>query len=140
MATIYTLVGLPASGKSTFTKTLKNCVVVSSDEIREQLFGSAECQDNPKLVFDTARKRIAEALKNNKNVIFDATNINHKARKLTLNFDAYQVAIFFTTSAEECKKRNAQRERHVPESVIDRMADRLIAPTIGEGFDEIREF
>lgn len=140
MTTIYTLVGLPASGKSTFAQTVENCVVVSSDEIREQLFGSAECQNNPKLVFDTARKRIAEALRNNKNVVFDATNINHRARKLALNFEAYQVAVFFTTSVEECKKRNAQRERQVPESVIDRMADKLIAPTIGEGFDEIREF
>ena len=140
MATIYTLVGLPASGKSTFTQTLTNCVVVSSDEIREQLFGSAEYQNNPKLVFNTARKRIAEALKDGKDVVFDATNINHRARKLALNFDAYQVAIFFTTSAEECKRRNAQRERQVPESAIDRMASRLVAPTLEEGFDEIREF
>lgn len=137
MSTIYTLIGLPASGKSTFTKAMDGCVVVSSDAIREELFGSAEVQRGHSHVFAIARERIAMAIRDDRDVVFDATNLTVGARRVALDQEAHHVAVLFTTPVDECKRRNALRERHVPEIAIDKMALRLVAPTLGEGFDEV---
>ena len=140
MNRLYTMVGLPGSGKSTFTKNHTECVVVSTDAIRVELFGSEECQENGSLVFEIAFKRIRKALAQGCDVIFDATNVSRKARKSVFQFNAEHIAVFVNTDVEECKRRNAQRERKVPEFVIDRMASRLIAPTVEEGFEKVLTF
>ncbi len=140
MNRLYTMVGLPGSGKSTFTKNHTECVVVSTDAIRAELFGSEECQENGSLVFEIAFKRIREALAQGRDVIFDATNVSRKARKSVFQFNAEHIAIFIDTDVEECKRRNAQRERKVPEFVIDRMASRLVIPTVAEGFEKVLIF
>ena len=46
---LYVLVRLPASGKSTFTNMI-SATTVSSDEIRECLYGDANIQDDPQAV------------------------------------------------------------------------------------------
>lgn len=137
MNILYTMVGLPGSGKSTFTKNHTECVIVSTDAIRAELFGFEECQENGSLVFEIAFKRIRKALAQGCDVIFDATNVSRKARKSVFQFNAKHIAVFVNTDVEECKKRNTQRERKVPKFVIDRMASRLVAPTIEEGFEKI---
>ena len=78
------MVGLPGSGKSTYAKQLSeetNAVICSSDTIREELYGDENSQDNNDEVFKILHSRIKENLKNGKNVIYDATNINSKRRK-----------------------------------------------------------
>lgn len=137
---LYTMVGLPGSGKSTFAKDHAECVVVSTDEIRAELFGSEECQENGSKVFAVAFARISKALAEGNDVIFDATNVSRKARKSVFQFDAEHIAVYVSTDAEECKRRNAQRERKVPECVIDRMASRLVVPTVTEGFEKVLTF
>lgn len=137
---LYTMVGLPASGKSTFANNHKECIVVSTDEIRAELFGSAECQENGSLVFKTAFDRIAKALASGHDVIFDATNVTRKARKAVFQFDAEHIAVYMATNAAECKERNSKRERKVPNAVIDRMAARLTVPTVQEGFSKVLVF
>lgn len=138
MAKLYTMVGLPGSGKSTFAKHHPNCVVVSTDEIRAELFGDANEQKEGNKVFAVAFERIANALAENKDVIFDATNVGRKNRKQILKrFEAVHIAVYINTSVEECKRRNAKRERVVPNEVIDRMASRLTIPTEAEGFNHV---
>ena len=50
------LVGLPAVGKDTwaneYIKKHPNTVIHSSDDIREELYGDASCQNNPEKVFE----------------------------------------------------------------------------------------
>lgn len=137
MSTLYTMVGLPGSGKSTFSKNHAECVVVSTDEIRAELFGDASVQAKSDEVFRIAFQRIAENLKNGKDVIFDATNVSVKSRKSSFRFNAKHVAVYVSTDVAECKRRNANRDRKVNENVIDRIASRLVIPTKAEGFDEI---
>lgn len=49
---VYVLVGCPACGKSTFAKNFDNdTVVISSDAIREELYGNEAIQGNGKEVF-----------------------------------------------------------------------------------------
>ena len=137
MNKLYTMIGLPGSGKSTFTKNHKECVIISTDAIRAELFGSEECQENGSLIFKIAFKRIREALEQGCDIIFDATNVSRKARKCVFQFNAEHIAVFVNTDVEECKRRNSQRERKVPEFVIDKMASRLVAPTVEEGFEKV---
>ena len=58
-------VGVPGSGKSTYFKKMKdkeNWVYISSDDIRAELFGSAQNQEHNQEVFQEMRKRSAEAI------------------------------------------------------------------------------
>ena len=59
---LYVMMGLPASGKSTFAKQLKdtlmsNTVIISSDSIRKEWYGSESIQGNPNKLFEEMRKR-----------------------------------------------------------------------------------
>ena len=60
MNKLIVLVGLPASGKSTYANTLAeipNTIVLSSDKLRKELLGDESCQTNNQLVFDTLYRR-----------------------------------------------------------------------------------
>ena len=136
---LYTMIGLPGSGKSTFSAKHPEMTVVSTDAIREELFGSAEDQSDPVLVFQTAYQRIREALARGRNVIFDATNTQARCRADIFKEvpDAFHVAVVMDVPAEICKARNAARSRVVPEEVIDFMASRFEFPSRREGFNKI---
>lgn len=137
MSILYTLVGLLASGKSTFCKSHPECVYVSSDAIREELYGCEATQGNPIAVFSIAHARIAHYLALGYNVIFDATNLTVKNRAKALSHNAYHIAVYFDVPVEVCKKRNSLRSRVVPEYVYDKMTKQLCKPTKFEGFDEV---
>lgn len=134
---LYTMVGLPASGKSTFANKHKECVIVNTDDIRQEILGDWKNQDNGDLIFKIAYERIGKALDSRHDVIFDATNVQRKYRKKIFQFNAEHIAVYMNVDVEECKRRNALREHKVPDEVIDRMASRLQVPTIDEGFKEI---
>ena len=50
MTKVYMLVGIPCSGKSSFVKE-QNGIWISSDKIREELYGDESIQENPEKVF-----------------------------------------------------------------------------------------
>ena len=79
------LVGLPGSGKSTYSKTQKDFVIHSSDALREELYGDENCQDNNTDLFAILHSRIKTDLIDGKNVIYDATNI--RLSELSLSYD-----------------------------------------------------
>jgi predicted kinase len=134
--------GLPASGKSTYANGLdpEKFAVVSTDAIRKELNGNEADQANPQAVFDLAYKRIDALLDEGKNVCFDATNLKARNRKwLCKKYSekALMNCVYADASAEECIRRDAQRERTVGAEVINRMAGTMSAPSADEGFDFI---
>lgn len=148
MATLFVYIGLPASGKSTHAKEIASSidqrrVVVSSDAIRAELWGSEEDQRNPAKVFELMFKRTVDLLKEDIDVIYDATNLVAKRRKALINQvskavpDTRFVAVFFACTIEECKARQHQRDRKVPDEVIDRMVQQFETPWYNEGWDKI---
>lgn len=78
------LIGLPGSGKSTYAKeeheSNSNSVYLSSDKIREELYGNESIQGNPVEVFTLMQSRAIEALKSGRDVFYDATNLTRKDR------------------------------------------------------------
>ena len=143
MSNLIIMCGLPASGKSSYAKGVKKSIIISTDDIREEINGNASIQDNGNLVFETAFNRIKENLVQNKykNVVFDATNINYKKRTDIINrFKKYAdkiICYFVYADYEECLERNSKRERKVPEEVIKRMYYNFYVPQFFEGFDDI---
>ena len=141
MNTINIVIGPAGCGKSTYIKKMAKPedVIISSDDIREEIYGNSEIQGNPRLIFTIFHGRIAQALVEGKNVWADATNIDVRSRK---DYFAYGkgnniVGHIIPISINECKKQNLSRDRQVPEYVIDRMYKNIVMPTIEEHFSKI---
>jgi predicted kinase len=145
MTTFIMMVGLVGSGKSTRAQKLAeeyDANIHSSDAIREELSGDINNQDINDLVFNTLHNRIKEDLRNGKNCIYDATNINYKKRMAFLqelkNIPCEKICVLMATPYEACLKNNAARERYVPEDVIKRMYMNFHTPWYIEGWNDIR--
>jgi len=143
MSKLIQLCGLPASGKSTLSKELaiqENAIIVSSDEMRKELFGDVNNQENNAILFEKLHERINKLLSEGRNVIYDATNINRKRRMNLINnvlkADEY-VAYYMNTTFEECILRDSERDRQVGYDVINRMYKTLHIPTKLEGWDKV---
>lgn len=139
-------VGLPGSGKSTWASKVKDVVVISSDAIRVELFGTDDRKTNGEenaKVFAIAHRRIKQNLKKKKNVIFDATNLNKNRRKVFLRdiresgIDCYTQCRLFMTSYEICEEQNQKRDRVVPKLDLQKLYTSFQPPHKSEGWDAI---
>lgn len=144
MAKLYMMVGLSASGKSTYAQYIaeqENAVIHSSDSLREELFGDVNENSRNDELFRELHNRMKADLMNGKNVIYDACNISYKRRKAFLNeikkFKCEKICYFIATPYEKCLKQNQKRDRVVPEYVINRMYKNIYIPQSYEGFDKI---
>lgn len=150
--TLYMTVGLVASGKTTFAYDLANNInadddsrtthVFDSDALREEMFGDATHQgDNGKL-FTELHRRIKQCLKNGDNAVYCATNIKSKRRMAFLreltNIPCNKVCYIMATPYDQCLVNNENRERQVPEEVIERMYKSWNTPAKFEGWDDIK--
>ena len=146
------LIGIPASGKSTTAKRLaeEGHIILSSDEIRVELFGSEGFPDGEKereklqrAVYSEIRKRARYHLENGRSVVIDATNLNRKKRIKLLSYfnevPCHKKAMLFITSPEVCKERNKMCPigKQVPSEDMDRLLRGFEVPVMGEGWDEI---
>lgn len=138
------LCGVPGSGKSTYARNKvnndSNIVWLSSDAIRERLYGDANCQDDPGKVFEIMQKEAVEALEKGFDVIYDATSITRKARAGILNAVPKYVqkcCVIIWAPIDICIERDKARARTVGKEVIDKMLKRFEAPFYDEGFDTI---
>ena len=138
--------GLPASGKSTYAEMLAESgqfCRVCPDLIRKELYGDESIQGDGKKVFEIAYDAIQRLGKQNFNVVFDATNINHYHRKKFIKemrpyFDV-MIIKWFNTPPPICRRRNLERERQVPYEVLLRMECNFEEPTMTEGWDYVEE-
>ena len=139
------LVGLPASGKSYKARELTqeyDAEIFSSDALREELFGDVNHQADNNKLFIELHRRIKECLKTGKSAIYDATNINYKRRMAFIqeikNISCEKICVLMATPYEECLRRNAERERKIPEEVIKRMYMNFNIPYWYEMWDDIQ--
>jgi len=143
-------IGISGSGKSTKVKELQmsnpDLVVVSPDQIREELTGSIVDQTRNKDVFDLAYSRTREALSQGKDVFFDATNVSPRSRddlrKVAEESGQPVKALVFNTPVRLAKARvehRAEAGGHiVPEGVIKRQRRILGSRNVmAEPFSEV---
>ena len=143
------LVGVPASGKSTWVKdNVGDCVVISSDnhiEILAEQQGKTYSEVFNEAIVQASRlmrEDLAEALIEKKNIIWDQTNLTEKSRRKKMKQvpkDYEKIAVFFPTPSEdELKKRLDSRPgKFIPKGVINNMIDTMQTPTKEEGFSTI---
>ena len=144
MAALNIMIGFPGSGKSSYAKKYlltNNSVYLSSDDIRIELCGF-EDQTHNDVVFETMKKRTLNALRDGKDVIYDATNLSKKrrsgiiseARKLSAQINAYLCC----TPINIILERNITRvERQLPWDKLVQMIQSIEPPMYYEGFDNI---
>ena len=145
------LVGPSYSGKSTVCEFFKRhykeqelpMYVICPDDIRKELLGDAGDQSNGKMIFETAYERVDKALKSPLNtVFFDATSLTPARRKPLIEIaKKHRVSCFAAVmpdfTEEEFTARVATRERKVPLDVVRAQKQRMVYPTVEEGFDYI---
>src|SRR5574344_1087105 len=137
------LIALPGAGKSTYAKNIlkedSSVIIVSSDAIRKELYGSEEDQSHNQEVFNEVFKRTRAAIKDNKHCIIDTTNLSRKRRIAFLKQfnNCEKRATVFAIPFEVCCEHNIFRERIVPQYAMNRMFKSFQPPTYEEGFNEI---
>ena len=143
--TLTLLIGPPGSGKTTYTKNYvhkyRNDVVhLSSDKIRQEIYGDEAIQGNPEEVFGLMRARALDFLDKGTSVIWDATNMSRKDRASIISVCPKYVQInasIIWCPISNCIKHDLQRGRTVGKEVIDRMLKKFQAPWYDEGFSLI---
>ena len=83
MNKIIMLIGAAASGKSTAAPKIaaeNNAVILSTDRIRAALYGAEHIQGNWQEIEAVLYDRIKNAIKQNKNIILDATHYKKEYR------------------------------------------------------------
>ena len=144
MNTLYVMVGLSGSGKSTIAKTMAkfhNLDLISSDNIRAEL-SFYEDQSRNAEVFEILHKRIRDGLNAGHNVVADATNITLKSRKQIIDIakripNVEIVAVVVATPWYGCIARDTGREHEVGLEVQERQKKKFEVPFYEEGFDDI---
>jgi predicted kinase len=140
------LIGPPGSGKSTFATALlqlePTASIVSTDQIRTELFGDESIQGDWSLIEERVLAQIREASRAGRPVIYDATNARREWRQSLLR----QIEIgeenrqwlgwYLQTPLSICKAWNQGRKRQVPEVIIEESFQALQAqpPQPAEGF------
>lgn len=148
---IYVLVGIAASGKSTYVDkllkdhslniTYRDFLVLNADTIREELYGDPTIQGDGRVVFGKLFDQYSQTLKDDTTelIIIDNTSLTPKIRKryhilaktITPMFQhtfEYNM-VFFKPNLERSLEWNRKRDRFVPEDVIISQAERYMGPS-----------
>jgi predicted kinase len=135
------LVGLPASGKSTYLQQA-GTRGLSSDAVRLWLVDDETDQTIHDRVFQTVRYLLRHRLALRRPVTYiDATNLTPAERApyigIGKSYGCEIEAVFFDVPLDVCRARNAGRTRVVPDEALVKLAERLVPPTVEEGFDRV---
>lgn len=143
------LIGVPTSGKSTFSSkpAYREYVRVSSDDILQEI--AKERQQSYNTVFKgnirfaqiAMMKILRKAIEEDKSLLWDQTNLTRKQRREKLkHIPAHykKTAVYFIVDLKTALQRNTQRPgKVIPPEVLERMIKEYELPVLEEGFDEI---
>ena len=150
MTTLYMLVGVPGSGKSTWIKNqdFGDVIIASSDDYIDRVAVQSGKTYNEifSRAIGYAQKfvdgQVQSAINLDKTLIWDQTNTTAKGRKVKLGRipkEWRKICVFFTTpETEELQRRLDSRVgKSIPKDVMKSMIDNLEVPDLKEGWDEI---
>lgn len=150
------LIGLPGSGKSTWTKKFlsnatESYTVISTDDIimelaePEGLSYNEAYRKHSAAATSLMKARATNAFNDGKNIIWDQTNMSQKVRRgrlrRAIDKKYYIEAIDFQTLPHELEERLRHREKtedkHIPEFVMESFSKNYDRPSKDEGFEKI---
>jgi predicted kinase len=141
------LIGVPASGKSTWVEKNKgDALVISSDNLIETYAAdngktyNEVFKDQIKIATKLAMEHAEAAFAADQDVIWDQTNLTKKSRKSKLAMvpEHYRkTAVFFATPLEEEWQRrlNSRQGKSIPSYILDSMIEMLEMPDHTEGWN-----
>ena len=141
MKTLKMMIGLPGSGKTSYAKKYlmnNNTVYLSSDQIRIDMFGYEDQNHNDK-VFERMKNETLEAISQDFDVIYDATNLSKKRRadiiKKVQEAGGIVEAYLLCTPIDVILERNLMRqERIIPWDKLQEMIKSIECPMYYENF------
>lgn len=134
MSKLVVMRGLPASGKSTYAKTLvdKGYTRVNKDDLRAMLHNSKWSRQNEAFILRVRDDIVFAALAAGKDVVVDDTNLAPKhvetLTKIGNHFKADVTVKTIEVPLNECIKRDLARPNSVGSKVIRRMYYDYILP------------
>ena len=148
--TLYMLVGIPGSGKSTWVENqewAKDCAYISTDKLVEEE-AKRKGSTYDKVFHDYMKEatfvmcnEVVNAREQEKNIIWDqtSTTVKSRAKKLRMLPNYKKIAVVFKVpETEELNRRLANRPgKTIPKNIVDQMISGFVVPTEEEGFDEI---
>lgn len=148
--TLHILIGPAGAGKSTIvSKIIENLNTtryfeICPDNIREELCGGNRAdQSKNREVWRTAYQRLEFMIQCRfDHFIFDSTMVNPKKRSELISIgrkhNMHIIAHAVEKPLDVILKQNAGRQWSVPEHIVTNMFNSYVAPSIEEGFDEIK--
>jgi predicted kinase len=150
MPKCYQLIGVPASGKSTWVSNQewsKDCCIVSTDywvEEEAKRVGKTYSEiftDYMPRAVELMAANVVSAREMGNDIIWDqtSTTIKSRARKFNMLPDYYHIAVVFKTPehTELVRRLFSRPGKEIPEHVIASMIAGWEDPTEEEGFKEI---
>lgn len=142
MPTLLMLKGLPASGKSSYARSLTNYVRVNKDDLRAMLNDGKWSKSNENFVLTVRDFIVSQALSYGKNVVVDDTNFapfhEKRLRELAKEHNAKFEVKFFDVPLAECIERDLKRPNSVGENVIRGMYNKYLRPRVSENDPTLR--
>lgn len=150
MPKLYVLVGVPASGKTTWFRDQEwtdNCYYISTDK-HVEAYAEAHGKTYSEVFADympTAVENMVEEVERARaagvDIIWDqtSTTVASRKKKFVMLPDYYAIAVVFNTpKPDELAQRLASRPgKEIPAEVVQGMIDKFEMPTEQEGFQEI---
>ena len=130
------LIGLPASGKSTISGAFEAAgwLRLNKDSLRKELYGDESILGSNREINALFYQRMEEAIATGRNILVDNTNVSPLHRKgplaLAAQHGGYELVthVFLDVPLSECMRRNALRDRKVPEEAMRELAEALTWP------------
>ena len=151
MPKLYMLVGVPGSGKSTWIRSHNHDAVIASTDNKIEAAAAAQgltyndvFEAEIKAANAALREDVKQAVKDQRDIIWDQTNLTAKSRRGKLGQvpKSYErIALYFPTpDGEELARRLASRRgKTIPAHVMASMIASLEPPKPSEDFDAIYE-
>lgn len=127
--------GVPASGKSTWAREKvrdhNKVKRISKDDLRDMLDNGNFSMKNEGYILDMRNEMVESALLRGYDVIIDDTNFSDKHWNQMCDIakrvgDVRVVEIFMNVSLDEALKRNRERDKDVPDHIIENMYEKHV--------------
>ena len=150
MPNLYVLVGIPASGKSTWAHGQSwsmSCAYINTDKFVEAyaLTTGKTYSEVFEFIMPRAVKMMTDeviaAREQGQDIIWDqtSTTVHSRGKKLVMLPDYRKIAVVFATpdAAELSRRLNSRPGKVIPDHVVNDMIKNFEQPTLTEGFDQI---
>ena len=132
------MAGLPGTGKDDYIrKTLPDWPVVSLDDLRDEMGVSPD--DNQGRIIQKARESARDFLRKSQPFVWNATNVSRQLRGLVLDmllsYQAHVRICYVEASRKILTEQIRQRDRKIPERIMNRLIDRWEIPDITEAHE-----